>query len=268
MTNFTFKKLPSLFFVSLGIQTYYLKISFCNDKQCKYDTNKRAKKGLKHLKQNEKLLHFVRHAEGLHNVVGEIDPNGYLLEENEDAALSQNGILQCLMFAQIEQKEQLVESSQLLVVSPQRRTLQTATYSFPHLIFRTPWIALENIRERTGAHPCDRRVTKTESQRHYPHINFNLIEHDHDSLYPLYPLSREPSSSVIQRGNEFLQFISTRQEQEIIVVTHSAFLEHLLDNVVDMHESEEIPIIRFKNCEMRSYIVDMSSKKAIRHHIS
>ena len=203
-----------------------------------------------------------RHAEGLHNVVGEVDPSAYLLEENEDASLSQNGVLQCLKFAAIEQELKISSNSTLLIVSPHRRTLQTATYSFPHLIFQIPWIASEDIRERTGLHPCDRRRPISEQLRHYPHIDFSELIEDEDNLYPLYTLKREPSSSVTKRGLAFLDHVSKRPEKEIIVVTHSAFLEHFLETVVDMHE--EKPIVRFRNCEMRSYVVDFNSKKAIK----
>ena len=48
---------------------------------------------------------------------------------------------------------------ELLVVSPMTRTLQTASFSFPNLVDNCPWLAIEDIREASGFHPCDRRQT-------------------------------------------------------------------------------------------------------------
>jgi hypothetical protein len=86
---------------------------------------------------SQKLLHFVRHAEGIHNVAGAIDHNNYILEEFEDACLTKLGINQCKRLS--TERHELLDHSELLIVSPHRRTLQTATFSFPHLISDIPW---------------------------------------------------------------------------------------------------------------------------------
>jgi hypothetical protein len=44
--------------------------------------------------QRTKVIHFVRHAQGEHNVAGEKDPAGYLDEAYEDAILTPHGIAQ------------------------------------------------------------------------------------------------------------------------------------------------------------------------------
>ena len=46
----------------------------------------------------KKTLHFIRHAEGEHNVVGEKDKSAYLREDLIDAVLSSHGFNQCSNF--------------------------------------------------------------------------------------------------------------------------------------------------------------------------
>jgi broad specificity phosphatase PhoE len=98
------------------------------------------------LKDNRKVLNFIRHAEGMHNVVGEVDVTMYLLECNEDATLSPLGISQCrelnknmIQNVKDESVYNIANSAQLVVISPMRRTLQTATYSCSHFIADVPW---------------------------------------------------------------------------------------------------------------------------------
>ena len=85
----------------------------------------------------------------MHNVAGQEDPvNGYLREDLVDATLTEVGIDQCKQLRSSSEIESVM-SSQLLVVSPMRRTLQTASTIFDGLL-KCPWIALEYIREQVG----------------------------------------------------------------------------------------------------------------------
>ena len=85
----------------------------------------------------------------MHNVAGQEDPvNGYLREDLVDATLTEVGIVQCKQLRSSSEIESVI-SSQLLVVSPMRRTLQTVSTIFDGLL-KCPWIALEYIREQVG----------------------------------------------------------------------------------------------------------------------
>jgi broad specificity phosphatase PhoE len=196
-----------------------------------------------------KLIHFVRHAEGEHNIAGKV-PGGYLREEFEDAILAPSGQAQCLALANEKALLQSMAGAQLLVTSPMRRTIQTASESFPHLIGKIPWLAIECIRETTGLHPCDRRLPVSINSKTYPHVDFSLVEHDNDPLYHLYN-TREPTADVTRRCIEFMTWLQTRSESEIIVVTHSAYLNTLFTSVVGVPHQE---YQKFENCEIRSCV--------------
>ena len=85
--------------------------------------------------------------QGVHNVAGQEDPvNGYLREDLYDATLTEVGIAQCKELRSSKTIESTT-NSQLLVVSPMRRTLQTATTIF-HGLLKCPWVAMEFIREQ------------------------------------------------------------------------------------------------------------------------
>ncbi len=193
-----------------------------------------------------KQIHFLRHAHGKHNEVGEVDYTQYQREDLVDAELTELGIQQCLRL-----KESMKPiNPQLIVTSPMRRTLQTAVNSFPHLIESIPWIALECIREQTGFHPCDKRFPISHHRENYPFIDFGEIEHEDDPLYHLYE-GREPNPDLDDRARQFLAWLEKRPESEILVVTHAAFLRGLIQRVLFPNGEME----RFDNCEIRSFVL-------------
>ena len=143
-------------------------------------------------KTHTKLVHFIRHAEGEHNVAGEANYINYLKMDYQDAQLSSLGVEQCTSLSRkIDKKFPLLdEEVNLLVVSPLLRTLQTASFVFPHLIKKVDWIALDCIREQTGLHPCDQRKDISFRSKSYPSIDFSQIVEDSDQLYNKYTITR------------------------------------------------------------------------------
>ncbi|KAK4489974.1 hypothetical protein RD792_000628 [Penstemon davidsonii] len=202
-----------------------------------------------------KTIHLVRHAQGLHNVAREKDQSGaYTSPEFFDAQLTPLG------WQQVDSLHKHVESSglskriELVVVSPLLRTMQTAVGVFgeedeidvlpPLMLANTgnssrptisslncpPFVAMELCRER-------------------------LIESDADDLWNDY--ARETNKELAARGLKFLNWLWTRKEKEIAVITHSAFLLHTLDAFGDdCHPFVKSEICRqFDNCELRSLII-------------
>ena len=127
-----------------------------------------------------------------------------------------------------------------------------------------PWLAHEALREQSGSHPCDRRRPKSELAKLFPNVDFDQIESELDPLYPKYGNSvREPDEAVAVRGSQFLQWLASRSEREIIIVTHSAYLRQLLGKgkVIDVEDSSPET---FANCEMRTYSISLSAAPSYR----
>lgn len=72
------------------------------------------------------------------------------MEEFEDAVLTDFGIEQCEKLNKYCKENNAVSNADLLVTSPMRRTMSTATYSFPGFVNKIPWFANESLREQAG----------------------------------------------------------------------------------------------------------------------
>ena len=200
-------------------------------------------------------LHSRRHAQGFHNVAGEANYSDYKNEKFEDAYLTPKGEAQCAALNSSCIESAVGITSELLVVSPMRRTLSTAMCSFPGFVQKIPWLAHETLRETAGMHPCDRRRPISEHAESYPNVDFSLIDENEDPLYYLQE-GRESDESVTERAHSFFIWLASRKEKEIIVVTHSAFLKTVFKYVLEIDtENEEENYGCFKNCEMKSYLL-------------
>ncbi|KAJ0970508.1 hypothetical protein J5N97_023385 [Dioscorea zingiberensis] len=175
----------------------------------------------------------------------------------------------------------LARKIDLVITSPLLRTMQTAVGVFggesyvdgvdlPPLMIENaanssrsaissfncpPFIAVENCREHLGVHPCDKRRNISEYKTLFPAIDFSLIENDADILWEAD--TREANEAVAARGVNFLNWLWTRQEREIAIVTHSGFLYHTLQMFGnDCHPSIKNEISKhFANCELRSMVL-------------
>ncbi|KDP41526.1 hypothetical protein JCGZ_15933 [Jatropha curcas] len=227
-----------------------------------------------------KTIHLVRHAQGIHNVAGDKDYSAYLSEELFDAHLTPLGWEQVDNLHNHVKKCGLNKRIELVIVSPLLRTMQTAVGVFgggytdgieaPPLMMANagksdrlaissincpPFVAVELCREHLGVHPCDRRRSITEYRPLFPAIDFSLIDSDADILWTADV--REENEEVAARGQKFLNWLWTRKENEIAVVTHSGFLYHTLSAFgSDCHPSVKSEICtHFKNCELRSVVI-------------
>jgi broad specificity phosphatase PhoE len=228
-----------------------------------------------------KTIHLVRHAQGVHNVEGEKDHNAYKSESLFDAHLTPLGWQQVDNLHKHVQESGLLKKVELVVVSPLLRTMQTAVGVFggegytdgidaPPLMVENagesnraaisslnspPFLAVELCREHLGVHWCDKRSTVTEYKPLFPAIDFSLIETDDDSWWVLEV--REKNEEVAARGLKFLNWLWTRKEKEIAIVSHSGFLYHTLSafgNDCNTSVKSEI-CTHFANCELRSMVL-------------
>ncbi|KAL0352585.1 UNVERIFIED_CONTAM: Phosphoglycerate mutase-like protein 2 [Sesamum calycinum] len=173
-----------------------------------------------------KTIHLVRHAQGFHNVAGEKDHSAYMLPELFDAELTPLGWQQVDNLRKHVRSSGLSRRIELVVVSPLLRKCweQQPPSNFKFKL--PPFVAMELCREHLGVHWCDKRRSISEYKPLFPAIDFSLIESDDDTLWKLDV--REANEDLGARGLKFLNWLSTRKETNIAVVTHSGFLVHTL----------------------------------------
>ncbi|KAK3935539.1 histidine phosphatase superfamily [Diplogelasinospora grovesii] len=163
-------------------------------------------------------LILVRHAEALHNV-----DKDYSIPDPE---LSEKGRQQCIAL-----KESLMPRIPdeldvgLIVVSPMKRTIETALLAFPELIERGIPIVAHADWQETTAKPCDTGSSLESLAAEFPQIDFSKVD-------PVWPDKTSPAGTkymhskqaILARGQSALADLYDRPEKAIIVVSHSGFL--------------------------------------------
>eukprot|EP00980_Cylindrotheca_fusiformis_P001715 scaffold388_cov114-Cylindrotheca_fusiformis.AAC.24 len=189
-------------------------------------------------KENVKVIHIVRHAQGTHNVLDNYDDAA-----NHDARLTPKGIQQCQELAQHvkESMPELVGNSAEIgvITSPLTRCVQTTLLSFPWLAEAeattsdVPILAHESFRE-TVNYICDRRRPISRIAQEFPRVDFSLCDQDHDFIWDEYRsrlsddwdqhMESAELNAVADRAVEAFRLLQERPQHHLIVCSHSAFL--------------------------------------------
>jgi len=165
--------------------------------------------------ESAKLVHLVRHGQGIHNVEAALrGAEAYHNQALKDASLDDTGRLQASTLGQrIKEAQMQVD---VILVSPLTRTLQTATEMFPDAVKAITkatqlrnyqnskiasftnsmeslipevvpgypsFIAIEMCREAHGGHPCDQRRSISVLRQQFPHVDFRYIDTDEDTWH-------------------------------------------------------------------------------------
>ena len=245
------------------------------------------------LASRTKKVHFIRHAEGYHNVAtSETGDNNCLLRGDApaidhplyDSRLTPLGIHQAESLKKILANRpsggRTFTAFDLVVVSPLTRTCETARHIFgrarvpgtpPFLDpgeaptgtpehaagIRVPApriLVREECRERWGHYVCDGRRPIAEIAAEFPDFDFSEVRHNEDVFYSD---AREPDDHCCDRAVQFLEWLNSRPEKCIAVVTHSSFLRHLFGQFGDsLKEDDKDSLQRMAgNCELRSIVL-------------
>eukprot|EP00877_Chromochloris_zofingiensis_P012637 jgi/Chrzof1/7627/Cz02g30220.t1 len=116
-------------------------------------------------------------------------------------------------------------------------------------------MAHELCREHLGVHPCDKRHPLSTKLQMFPAVDFSLVTEQHDPLWTLH--HRETKEEICARGMQFLQWVMSRPERNIAIVSHSSFLHFMLTNF-GHHDSTMVQGELhkwFENCELRSVVL-------------
>jgi broad specificity phosphatase PhoE len=217
-----------------------------------------------------KVVHFQRHGQGFHNILGDIlrdagvkpdvdssDPavNPWLRSEIIDSPLTETGKEQC----EGQREKASALNPELMIVSPLLRAIQTAEITFEDFNDKAsiPWIAHEGCREELGVLMCNKRRPLSAIKKDYPNLQYWDMEED-DTLFD--PSNRESNESKSDRIYDFLvNFVADRLESEIAVVGHSAWLFHMCNAVIDCDEDPELQSW-FLTSEVRSIQLTFSKQ--------
>ncbi|ETO72624.1 hypothetical protein F444_11336 [Phytophthora nicotianae P1976] len=181
-----------------------------------------------------KLVIFLRHGEGTHNVAiekyGSDAWNTYYrkLPEYLDAPLTATGIQQAekasiMLNTEIENGLHIEH----VLVSPLERALRTFTIAYQNHTSSISSTPLELAREILGVDTCDERRSISEKRLQYPQLDFIGFESDADLWWT--PDHRETDTEIETRAAKFLDFIFYNiSAQSVGVVSHSVFGAALL----------------------------------------
>ncbi|KAJ6337664.1 hypothetical protein OIU76_007361 [Salix suchowensis] len=206
-----------------------------------------------------KTIHLVRHAQGIHNVEGEKDNNAYLSEELFDAHLTPLGWRQVDNLRKHVYECGVNKKIELVIVSPLLRTMQTAVGVFGGERYmdgiNAPSIDGGKCGEKEFIHVTEEEPLVNIGPYFQQLIFHWQIESDEDVLWRADV--REKDDEVAARGQKFLNWLWTRKEKEIAVVSHSGFLYHTLRGFGnDCYPSVKSEICtHFANCELRSVVL-------------
>ncbi|EFJ14050.1 hypothetical protein SELMODRAFT_120962, partial [Selaginella moellendorffii] len=162
----------------------------------------------------------------------------------------------------------LMREVKLVVVSPLTRTLQTAVGVFgvrhgsERISSPPPLVALDLCRELMIPSGATKRRSISESKFQFPEVDFSQIEDDEDVLWKP---NRESRESFDARRRSFLQWLTFREEKNIAVVSHGAFLKNLV-NSRDEDGSRfcgDQKTSNFSNCELFSIALHLKPSSSL-----
>eukprot|EP00656_Telonema_subtile_P007415 TRINITY_DN13484_c0_g1_i1.p1 TRINITY_DN13484_c0_g1~~TRINITY_DN13484_c0_g1_i1.p1 ORF type:complete len:291 (-),score=47.84 TRINITY_DN13484_c0_g1_i1:64-936(-) len=192
-------------------------------------------------------VHMVRHGEGYHNLLTDLfnaaeAKRPSQVPEMRDPPLTDRGRTQARSLRAVSTEAQLV------VCSPMHRAIQTAVLGFPGLRQSATWVVRPEVREKHHGGDWDAtRDTELAAEE------FDWC--DWSACPPSDPLplgEMETDEHVRARGEEFLQWLCTREESEVVVATHSALLFNFLNLCVDCEGIRTSNNLMHDECELAS----------------
>ncbi|KAH6629771.1 histidine phosphatase superfamily [Boeremia exigua] len=163
-------------------------------------------------------LILIRHAQALHNATSDWSIH--------DPPLTDLGRQQSAELHESLKANDLANKTDLIVVSPMRRTLETMTIGLDWLIKKGVPVHPDANWHENADKPCDTGNTMDVIGKEYPQYDFSGVD-------PLYPdkttnLATNPyaftQKAIVARGQTCLKDLYSRPEKVIAVVSHSGFL--------------------------------------------
>jgi len=166
-----------------------------------------------------KVLYCIRHGFAVHNAMyNQIGTKAFT--DYYDTPLLHEGYMQADF---LSKNWPQIKDIELVIVSPLLRTLQTCATVFSET--GVPIVALDSLMEFPfGADEnCNKRKTKSFLVSNIPNVNFDTI-----SEYPEWNATRSTIDDLEARRCEFVEYLNSRHETHIAVVSHSSWLNYFL----------------------------------------
>ncbi|WVY92674.1 hypothetical protein V8G54_031762 [Vigna mungo] len=203
-----------------------------------------------------KTIHLVRHGQGIHNVEGDKNYDAYMKSEYFDAHITPLGWQEVDNLRKHVHDSGIMKKIDLVIVSPLLRTLQTAVGVFGGEGYTDRTDVLPLMVENAG----NSNRAAISSLNCPPIVAFELcrermIDSNEDTWWKTDV--RETKEEIACRGLKFMNWLGTRKEKEIAIVTHRAFLFHTLGAFGNYsHHLEKKELSKpFANCELRSVVI-------------
>lgn len=167
------------------------------------------------------ILHCIRHGEGYHNLSQE-------KRQIHDPSLTEKGEEQCRASCKAFPYHDNIE---LIIVSPLRRTIQTALLVLePEFKRGMVALAMPDAQE-VSADPCGRGSDPDTLEAEYPkRVDFRHVKDSWNTKEGRWEVKNE---TLEKRTRELRQFIRARPEKEIALVCHGEIMYHFEENLID-----------------------------------
>ena len=174
-----------------------------------------------------KNIYCIRHGIAEHNMnYLKYGSSTFYDPQFVDTSLVQEGFNQA---KQLGETWKDIDTIELVIVSPLKRTLQTACEIFKDK--QVPMIALEYVREfPLGKHTCNKRSSKDMLVAKYSHINFDSLQSNQDDIWIYH--REETIEELNLRIQKLKEFIASRSETNIALVNHSSFIGQMKDQEI------------------------------------
>ncbi|KAI9762427.1 MAG: hypothetical protein M4579_000403 [Chaenotheca gracillima] len=186
------------------------------------------------------IIHFVRHAQGHHNVK-------IANHQMHDPDLTALGEQQC---RELAAKFPYMSNINLVVASPLRRTVNTALISFKPQIENKGLkvLGLPDLQEVADL-PCDTGTDPDLLKIIFSHkpVDLGLVEEGWNSNQGKYGCTTE---ELMARAKRARQWLFARPEKEIVCVTHGSFLHYLTE---DWSDANRFRGTGWSNTEFRTF---------------
>ena len=179
----------------------------------------------------EKTLYCIRHGYAFHNKLYKyIGERAYI--EFRDTPLLEKGYNQAKMLNKTWKE---LDDIQLVVVSPLSRTLDTSTFVFQHR--NVNMIAKDFLIEYPlgGDEICNKRKDIDDLRYMYPYIHFD----DFPNKFT-WSNKKETKMELNNRIGEMLDWIGSRRETRIAIVSHSSFIGQMKDGFIGEKQEDEL----------------------------